>query len=70
MRALGFVDRDVKLDIQIWSDWPPNGINLGLGEPKCTETNLKKSKICPIRGQSDLVLMTNLISLFVDRVEC
>ena len=25
----------------------------GLGKPKCTETDLKKSKICPIWGQSD-----------------
>ena len=43
----------------------PNGTNLGLlkisfstfwlGEPKRTETDLKKSKICPILGQYDPV---------------
>ena len=31
--------------------------------PKCTETDLKKSQICPIRGQSDPILMPNLPSL-------
>ena len=49
---------DVKFCIQIGSDWPPNGTNVGLfkisfstfwlGDPKCTETDLKKSQICPI----------------------
>ena len=52
---------------QIWhSNWvrlAPNGTNLGLfkisfstfwlAEPKCTERDLKKSQICPIRGDSD-----------------
>ena len=44
---------DAKFSIQIGSDWPPNGTNLGLnnnGAPKCTETDLKKSQICPIWG--------------------
>ena len=45
---------------QMESDCPPNGTNLGLfkisfstfwlGEPKCTEIDLKKSQICPIWG--------------------
>ena len=49
---------------QIWhQNWvilAPNGTNLGLfkdqfqyiwlGEPKCTETDPKKSQICPIWG--------------------
>ena len=52
--------RDGQFGIQIGSDWPPNGINLGLlkicfstfwlAEPKCTETDLKKSQIYPIWG--------------------
>ena len=55
----GEVNRDFKFGIQIRSDWP-NGTHLGLfkisfstfglGEPKCTETDLKKSQICPILG--------------------
>ena len=50
----------------------PNGKNLRLfkisfstfwlGEPKCTETDLKKSQICPISGQFDPILMPNLTS--------
>ena len=62
---------------QIWHpNWvrlAPNGTNLGLfkisfstfwlGEPKCTETDLKKSQNCPIWGQSDSIWMTNLPSL-------
>ena len=30
-----------------------------LGEPKCTETDLKKSQISPIWGQSDPIWMPN-----------
>ena len=43
-----------------WVRLDPNGTNLGLfkisisafllDEPKCTETDLKKSQICPIWG--------------------
>ena len=55
----------------------PNGTHLELfkisfstfclGEPKCTEINLKKSQICPIRGQSEPIWIPNLTSLsFVD----
>ena len=50
-----------------------NGINLGLfkisfstfllGEPNCTETDLKKSQICPIWGKFDPIRMANLTSL-------
>ena len=29
-------------------------------EPKCTETDLKKSHICPILGQDDPIWMPNL----------
>ena len=28
--------------------------NLGLSEPKCTETDLKKSQICPIWNNANL----------------
>ena len=52
---------------------PPNETNLGLfkislstfwlGEPKCTETDLKQSQICPIWRQSDPILLPNLRSL-------
>ena len=34
-----------------------------LGEPKCTETDLKKSQICPIWGQSDQIWKSNLTYL-------
>ena len=34
-----------------------------LGKPKCTETDLKKSQICPIWGQSDPIRMPHLTSL-------
>ena len=33
-----------------------------LGDPKCTETDLKKSLICPIWGQSEPIWMSNLTS--------
>ena len=59
-----------------WVTLAPNRTNLGLlnilniiintfwlGEPKCTETDLKKFQIGPIWGQSDPMLMPNLISL-------
>ena len=46
---------------QIGADWFPNGTNLGLfkirfsafwrGAPKCTESDLKKSPVCPIWGK-------------------
>ena len=46
-----------------WVRLAPNKKNTGifkisfstfwLGDPKCTETDLKKSQICPIWGQSD-----------------
>ena len=52
---------------------PPNGTNLGLFKisfstcwrpaPKCTESDLKKSHICPIWGQSDPIWMANLKSV-------
>ena len=48
-----------------WVRLAPNGTNLGLLKisfstfwrpaPKCTETDLKKSQICPIWGQSDQI---------------
>ena len=51
----------------------PNGTNLGLfkisfstfwlGEPKCTEADLKKSQIFSIWGQSDPTYMPNYTSL-------
>ena len=41
---------------------------IGPKEPKCTETDLKKSQIYPIRGQSDPFLMPNLKSLVSTRV--
>ena len=59
----------------------PNWTNMGffrsyfstfwLGEPKCTETDLKKSQICPIWGQSDPIWIPNLTPLIacVDRDE-
>ena len=40
-----------------------NGTVLGLGEPKSTETDLKKSQICPILGQSEQIWMPNFKSL-------
>ena len=50
--------RDATFGIQIESDWPTNGTNLGLfkislytfwlAEPKRTETDLKKSQMCPL----------------------
>ena len=56
-----------------WVRLAPNWTNLGLfkisfstfwlGEPKCTETDLKKTQICPIWGQSDPIWMANLSSL-------
>ena len=33
------------------------------GAPKCTETDLKKSQICPIWGQSDPIWTPNLTTL-------
>ena len=32
-------------------------------DPKCTDTDLKKSQICPIWGQGDPIWMPNLPSL-------
>ena len=34
-----------------------------LGQPKCTETDIKKSQICPILGESDKIWMPSLTSL-------
>ena len=58
--------------LQNWVRLAPNGTNVGLfkisfstfwlTEPKCTETDLKKSQICPIWDQSDLIWMPNLTS--------
>ena len=58
---------------QIWhTNWvrlAPNGTKQGLfkisfstfwlAEPKCNETDLKKSQICPILGQFDSIWMPN-----------
>ena len=41
-----------------------------LGEPKCTETDLKKSQICPILDQSDPIWMPNVTSLGWGLVFC
>ena len=56
-----------------WVRLAPNGTNLGLfkisfstfslAKPKCTETDLKKSQIFPIWGQSDLIWMPYFTSL-------
>ena len=60
-----------------WVRLAPNATNLGIlkisfstfwlgdikAEPKCTETDLKKSQICPIWGQSETIWMQNLPSL-------
>ena len=35
-------------------------------EPKCTETHLEKSQICPIWGQSDPIWMSNVARDFSD----
>ena len=67
---------DVFYRCQIWHlnlvRLAPNATNLGLFKisfstfwrtaPKCTETDLKKSQICPIWGQSDLILLPNMTS--------
>ena len=37
--------------------------SLNDADPKCTETDLKKSQICPIGGQSDPIWMVYLASL-------
>ena len=52
--------RVVQFAIQIGSDWSHMGqicdflrsvsVHFGAGAPKCTETDLKKSQICPIWG--------------------
>ena len=61
---------DVKFGIQIGSVWHQMGQNLDakFDEPNCTETDLKKSQICPIWGQSDPIRMANLPSLVPTRV--
>ena len=41
-----------------------------LGEPKCTETDLKKSQICPFLGQSDLIWFPNLTALIHSGNRC
>ena len=63
---LSHTHRDGKIGFQIGSDWPKMGQIwdfLRSGAPKCTETDLKKSQICPILGQSDTIWMENLTSL-------
>ena len=60
-----------------WVRLAPNGTNLGLfkisfstfwlAEPKCTETDLKKSQICRICGQSDPIWMANITPLAASR---
>ena len=59
--------RDAKFGIQIGLDWPQMGqicdFLRSLVKPKCTETDLKKSQICPILCQSDPIWMPNLASL-------
>ena len=67
--------KDVKVGIKNGSDWPQNGTYLGhfkisFAEPKCTETDLKKSQICPIWGQSDVIWMPNLTSLLQPEASC
>ena len=59
-----------------WFRLAPNGTNLGLfkisfstfwlAERKCTETDLKKSQICFIWGQSDPIRMPNYTSLHMN----
>ena len=58
------VARDVNFGIQIGPDWPQMGV------PKCTETDLKKSQICPIWRQSNPIWMSNLTSLIQTHVYC
>ena len=65
--------RHLKFGIQIWSDWYQIGqiweffkisfSTFWLAEPKCTETDLKKSQICRICGQSDPIWMANITLL-------
>ena len=38
-------------------------VHFHLGEQKCSETDIKKSQVCPIWGQSDTIWMLNLTSL-------
>ena len=65
---------DVKFGIeigQIGTTWDKSGTfqyrisfsTFWLTEPKCTETDLKKSQICPIWGHSDPIWKANLTSL-------
>ena len=70
---LQFVSQESQISHTNWLRLALNRTNLGLfkissstfwlGEPKCTETDLKKSKICPILGQSNPIWMPNLRSL-------
>ena len=50
----------VKYGIQIGPDWAKW---VKSATPKCTETDLKKSQICPILAQSDPIWMPKLTSL-------
>ena len=57
------LNRGVKYGIQIGSDWPQMGQIWDFFDPKCTETGLKDSQICPIWGQSDPIWMPYLTPL-------
>ena len=48
--------------VKVTYQWPLSS-QYRLDEPKCTETNLKKSLICPILGQSDPIWMPNMTSV-------
>ena len=49
-----------------WVRLAPNGTNIGLyislDDSECTETNHKKSHICPIWGESEPFYDPNLVS--------
>ena len=72
VKLLPSFTRGVKFDIHL-CQIAPNGKNLGLfkisfstfwlAEPKCRKTDLIKSQIFPIWGQSDPIWMRNLTSL-------
>ena len=58
-------ERDVKFGIKIRSDSSQMGQIENFLRPvsEHSETDLKNSQICPMWGQSDLILMPNLTSL-------
>ena len=47
---------------QIWNILRSVFSTVWLAEPNCTETDLKKSQICPIWGQSDPICVPNFTS--------